>query len=170
VCGSLKGKFFHATKENTELKQEIAYLTSHLERTVVTEKLIEDDLSQVEESATKFTYKLGVGFERYKDKGEKSVPKFIPSSTYHKEEATIKSTKAHYPSKPKLSFNPKREVRKESPSRERKLSFVCFVAVLVTWMSFASIERGLRRSILSMLETHIVMSPLSFRLILTLVL
>jgi hypothetical protein len=49
VCGSLKGKFFHATKENTELKQEIAYLTSHLERTVVTEKLIEDDLSQVEE-------------------------------------------------------------------------------------------------------------------------
>jgi hypothetical protein len=48
VCGSLKGKLFHATKENTELKQEIAYLTSHLERTVVSEKLIEDDLSRVE--------------------------------------------------------------------------------------------------------------------------
>jgi hypothetical protein len=37
-------------------------------------------------------------------------------------------------------------------------------------MSFASVERGLRRDILSMLETHIVMSSLSFRLILTLVL
>jgi hypothetical protein len=35
MCGSLKGKFFHATKENTKLKQEIAYLTSRLERTVV---------------------------------------------------------------------------------------------------------------------------------------
>jgi hypothetical protein len=35
MCGSLKGKFFYATKENTKLKQEIAYLTSHHERTVV---------------------------------------------------------------------------------------------------------------------------------------
>jgi hypothetical protein len=58
---------------------------------------------------------LGVGFERCEDKGEKSAPKFIPSSTYHKEEATIKSTKAHYPSNPKPSFNPKREARKETP-------------------------------------------------------
>jgi regulator of replication initiation timing len=57
MCGSLKGKLFHATKENTELKQEVAYLTSRLERTVVSEKMIEDDLSWVEESATKSTYK-----------------------------------------------------------------------------------------------------------------
>jgi hypothetical protein len=58
----LKGKLFYATKENIELKQEVAYLTSHLERIVVSEKLIEDDLSRVEESANKSTYKLGVGF------------------------------------------------------------------------------------------------------------
>jgi hypothetical protein len=37
-------------------------------------------------------------------------------------------------------------------------------------MSFPSVERGLKRDILGMLETHIVMSSLSFRLILTLVL
>jgi hypothetical protein len=37
MCGSHKGKLFHATKENTELKQEVAYLTSRLERTVVSE-------------------------------------------------------------------------------------------------------------------------------------
>jgi hypothetical protein len=61
LCGSLKGKLFHDTKENTELKQEVAYLTSHLERMVVSEKMIEDDLSRVEESATKSTYKLDVG-------------------------------------------------------------------------------------------------------------
>jgi hypothetical protein len=100
----------HATKENTELQQEVAYLTAHLEKTILSEKMIEEDLSQVEESATKSTYRLSVGFERCEDKGEKSAPKFIPSSTYHKEEAIIKSTKAHYPSNPKPSFNPKREV------------------------------------------------------------
>jgi hypothetical protein len=61
--------FFYATKENTELKQEVAYLTSHLEKTVVSEKMIEDDLNHVEESVTKSTYKLGVGFERCEDKG-----------------------------------------------------------------------------------------------------
>jgi hypothetical protein len=84
MCGSLKGKLFHVTKENTEVQQEIAYLTSHLERTVVGEKMIEDDLNYVEESATKSTYKLGVGFERCEDKGEKSAPKFVPSSSYHR--------------------------------------------------------------------------------------
>jgi hypothetical protein len=85
--------------------------------------MIEEDLSRVEESATKSTYRLGVGFERCEDKGEKSAPKFIPSSTYHKEEATIKSTKAHYPSNPKPSFNPKREVRKETP-KPREEAFI----------------------------------------------
>jgi hypothetical protein len=115
---------FHATKENTELKQEVAYLTSHLERTVMSEKLIEDDLSQIEESATKSTYKLGVGFERCEDKGGKSAPKFIPISNYHQEEKTIKSTKTHYPSNSKPSFNPKREVRKENP-KLREEAFVC---------------------------------------------
>jgi hypothetical protein len=53
VCDSLKGKLFHATKENTELKQEVAYLTSCHERNVLSEKMIEEDLSWVEESATK---------------------------------------------------------------------------------------------------------------------
>jgi hypothetical protein len=88
------------------------------------EKMIEEDLSWVEESATKYTYRFGVGFERCEDKGEKSAPKFITSSTCHKEEATIKSTKAHYPSNPKPSFNPKREVRKETP-KPREETFVC---------------------------------------------
>jgi hypothetical protein len=83
-----------------------------------------EDLSQVEESAIKFTYRLGVGFDRHEDKGGKSAPKFIPSSTYHKEEATIKPTKAHYPSNPKLSFNPMRGVKRESP-KLREEAFIC---------------------------------------------
>jgi hypothetical protein len=115
LCGSLMGKFFHATKENTELKQEVGYLTSCLERTVVSEKMIEDDLSHVEESATKSTYKLSVVFERCEDKGEKRAPKFVPTFNYHKEMETIKSTKPHYPSSPKPSFNPKSEERNPQP-------------------------------------------------------
>jgi hypothetical protein len=115
MCGSLKGKLFRAIKENIELMQEVAYLTSRLERTILSEKMIEGDLSHVEESATKSTYKFGVGFERCEDKGGKSAPKFIPSSNYHKEEETIKSTKTHDPSNPKSSFNPKRHVKKDTP-------------------------------------------------------
>jgi hypothetical protein len=41
ACVSLKGKFFHATKENTELQQEVAYLTARLEKTILSEKMIE---------------------------------------------------------------------------------------------------------------------------------
>jgi hypothetical protein len=123
MCGSPKSKLLHATKENTELKQEVTYLTSHLQRTVVSEKIIEIDLNRVEESATKSTYKLSVGFERCEDKGEKSASKFVPSFNYHKEE-TIKSTKAQYPSNAKPSFNPKRVVRKETP-KLREEAFIC---------------------------------------------
>jgi hypothetical protein len=115
TCVSLKGKLLHATKENTELQQEVAYLTAQLEKTALSEKMSEEDLSRVEQSATKSTYRLGVGFERCEKKGEKSAPKFVPSSSYHKEDEALKPTKAHYPSNPKSSFNPKREVRKETP-------------------------------------------------------
>jgi hypothetical protein len=99
-------------------------LTSHLERTVVSEKMIEDDLSRVEESTTKYTYKLSVDFERCEDKGEKRAPKFVPTSNYHKEEETINFIKTHYPFSPKPSFNPKREVRKEIP-KPREEAFIC---------------------------------------------
>jgi hypothetical protein len=98
-------------------------LTSHLEGTVVSEKRIKDDSNHVEESATKSTYKLGVGFERCEDRGEKSAPKFVPSSNYHKEEERLKCTKTHYPSNPKPSFKPKREVRKENP-KPREEAFI----------------------------------------------
>jgi hypothetical protein len=115
ACVSLKGKPFLATNENTELQLEVAYLTAHLEKIMMSEKIIEEDLSRVKESATKSTNRLCVGFERCEKKDEKSAPKFVPSSSYHKEEKALKPTKAHYPSNPKPSFNPKREARKETP-------------------------------------------------------
>jgi hypothetical protein len=68
VCVSLKGKLLHITKENTELQQEVAFLTARIEKTALSEKMIEEDLSRVEESATKSTYRLGVGFERCEKK------------------------------------------------------------------------------------------------------
>jgi hypothetical protein len=123
-CVSLKGKHLHATKENTKLQQEAAYLTAHLKKTALSEKMIEEDLSRVEESAIKSKYRLGVGFERCEKKGEKSAPKFVPSSSYHKKVEALKPTKAHYPSNPKPSFNPKREARKET-LKPREKAFVC---------------------------------------------
>jgi hypothetical protein len=74
-------------------------------------------------SATKSTYKLRVDFDRCEDKGEKRASKFVPTSIYHKDEETIKSTKTHYTSSPKPSFNPKREVRKNPKPGEEV--FVC---------------------------------------------
>jgi hypothetical protein len=97
-------------------------LTARLEKTALS--VVDEDLSRVEESATKSTYRLGVGFERCEKKSEKSAPKFVPSSSYHKEEEALKPAKAHYPSNPKPSFNPKREARKETP-KLREEAFVC---------------------------------------------
>jgi regulator of replication initiation timing len=115
ACVSFKGKLLYTIKENTELQQEVAYLITRLEKTALSKKMIEEDLSQVEESATKSTYRLGIEFERCEKKGEKSAPKFVPSFSYHKEEEALKPTKTHYPSNPKPSFNPKRKARKEPP-------------------------------------------------------
>jgi hypothetical protein len=52
------------------------------------------------------------------------LPKFVPSSNYHKEAEILKSTKPHYPSNTKPSFNPKRVVRKETP-KPREEAFIC---------------------------------------------
>jgi hypothetical protein len=124
ACVSLRDNLLYATKDNTELKQEFTYLTTCFEKTKLSEKMIEDDLSRVEESATKSKYRLEVGFERREKKNKKSAPKFVPSSGYYKEEEALKPTKTQYTSNTKPSLNPKRE--------ERKLLFVCFMAVLVT--------------------------------------
>jgi hypothetical protein len=51
-----------------------------------------------------------------------------------------------------------------------KLLCAYFVVMLVTWTSFASTTKELRKDVLSMLETHIVTSSLISRLALTLVL
>jgi hypothetical protein len=126
ACVFLKDKLLYATKENIELQLEVAYLTALLDKTALSEKMIEKDLSRVEESATKSTYRLGVGFERCEKKCEKSAPKFIPSSSYHKEEEALKPTKTHYPSNTKPSFNPNREVRKEIPKLRVKAFIYMF--------------------------------------------
>jgi hypothetical protein len=98
-------------------------LIVRLEKTILSAKMIVDDLSQVKESASKSTYKLGIGFEICEDKGEKSAPKFIPSSNYHKEDEALKPTKTHYPSNSMPSFNPKRESPK--PRDEASVCMFC---------------------------------------------
>jgi hypothetical protein len=48
--------------------------------------------------------------------------------------------------------------------------FACFMAVLVSWLSLVFVARELTRGALIMLETHITISSLVFRLILILML
>jgi predicted nuclease with TOPRIM domain len=119
MCVSLKGKLLHSTKENTELQQEVAYLTARLEKTALSEKMIEEDLSRVEESATKSTYKLGIVFERYEKKGEKSAPKFVPSSSYHKEEEALKTNQSPLPIQSKVILQPKERSKERNSQVER---------------------------------------------------
>jgi hypothetical protein len=168
ACVSLKSKLLHATKENTKLQQEISYLTACLEKTALSEKMIEENLSRVEESATKSTYRLGVGFERCEKNGEKSASMFVPSSSCHKEHEALKPTKVHYPSNPKPSFNPKREVRKETPKPREGAFIYMFCGRAGHLEDFSFGGRELRGGMLSMLETHIVMSSLIYYLILIL--
>jgi hypothetical protein len=105
------------------LVQDVAYLTSRLERTKLSEKMIEEDLSQVDECVTHSIHKLDLGYERCEDKGEISI-KFVPSSTYNDEEETLKAKQITYPLNTKPSFNPKRGVKRESP-KPREEAFVC---------------------------------------------
>jgi hypothetical protein len=103
--------------------QDVAYLTSRLERTKLSEKIIEEDLSWVDECVTRSIHKLGLGYERCEDKGEIST-KFVLSSTYNDDEETLKVKQISYPLNPKPSFNPKRGVKRESP-KPRDEAFMC---------------------------------------------
>jgi hypothetical protein len=86
----------------------------------MSERMIED-LSRVKESATKSIYKMGVGFERCENKSEKSTPKFVSTSNYHREEESFKPIKTHYSSNLKPSFNPKNGVKKNTLNSNESL-------------------------------------------------
>jgi hypothetical protein len=169
ACVSLKGKFFHTIKENTELQQDVVYLTARLEKTILSEKMIEEDLSRVEESATKYTYRLGTGFKRCEKKVRRVLLNlFLAPATIKKRKHSNQPEPITHPIQSHPSTQREKQ-RKKPLSRERKFLFTCFVAVLVTWMSFASDGRELRGDVLSMLETHVMMSSLMFHLSLILV-
>jgi hypothetical protein len=123
LCVSLNGKLVHATNGNTMLMQDIAYLTSRLERTKLSEKMIEENLSQVDECVTHSIHKLDLGYERCEPKGEIST-KFVPSFTHKDEEDTLKAKPILYPPNPKSSFNPKKVQRQITNSSMSNLDGV----------------------------------------------
>jgi hypothetical protein len=111
---------------------------------------------------------LGVGFERCKKMMRRVLLTLFLTPTT--------TNKRKHSNQPKLTTHPiqshpltQREKWGKNPlSREIKLLCACFVAVPVTWTSFASVARELRRGALTMPETHIVMNSLIFCLALTL--
>jgi regulator of replication initiation timing len=115
ACVFIKGKLFHGIKENTKLQQEVAYLTARLEKTALSEKIIKEDLSRVEESATKSTYRLSVGFERYEKKDEKSAPKFVPSTSYHKRRGSTQTNQNPLSIQSKAILQPKERSKERNP-------------------------------------------------------
>jgi hypothetical protein len=115
ACVFIKGKLLHGIKENTKLQQEVAYLTARLEKTALSEKIIKEDLSRVEESATKSTYRLSVGFERYEKKDEKSAPKFVPSTSYHKRRGSTQTNQNPLSIQSKAILQPKERSKERNP-------------------------------------------------------
>jgi hypothetical protein len=94
---------------------------------------------------------------------------FLAPTTIKRKQLSNPPKLTTYPTQSHLS-TPRESLGKKPLSQERKLLFACFVAMLVTWMSFASVIRELRRGTLIMLETHIAMSLLISLLVLILVL
>jgi hypothetical protein len=98
-------------------------LTTRLEKTILSEKMIEQDLSRVEECATKSTYRLGVRRVLLSSFPAPSTTKKNQQSNAPK--LTTHLTQSHHSTQ-------REKQRKKLPSIERKLLFVCFVPVLVT--------------------------------------
>jgi hypothetical protein len=73
-------------------------LTARLEKTILSEKMIEEDLNRVEECATKSTYKLGIGSERCEKKMSRVLLNLFLAL------ATIKKKK--HSNQPKLITHP----------------------------------------------------------------
>jgi hypothetical protein len=60
-------------------------LTARLEKTALSEKIIEEDLSRVEQSATKSTYRLGLGLRDVRRKVRRVLLSlFLPPATIKK--------------------------------------------------------------------------------------
>jgi hypothetical protein len=114
TCVSLKGKLLHTTKENTDLQQEVVYLIAHLEKIALSKKMIEEDLSRVEKSATKSTYKLGVEFEIYEKKMRRMLLSLFLAP------ATIKKRK--HLNQPKLIIHPIQSHHSTQKEKEGKKS------------------------------------------------
>jgi hypothetical protein len=110
----------------------------------LSEKIIEEDLSRVDECVTHSIHKLGLGYERYEDKGEISI-KFMPSSTYNDEEETLKAKQIPYPPNPKPSFNLKRGVKRESPKPRKKAFIYMFCGRASHLDEFCFQRKGIER-------------------------
>jgi hypothetical protein len=117
-------------------------LTARLEKTALSEKMIEEDLSRVEESATKSTYRLGVSLRGVRIRVKRVLPSLFlaPPTTKRKQQSNPPKLTTH-PTQNHPSTQREKQGKKP-PSREMKLSFAYFVAVLVTWMSFSSAQEN----------------------------
>jgi hypothetical protein len=162
LCVSLKGRLVHATNKNTMLVQDVAYLTSWLERTKVSEKMIEEDLSRVHECVTRSIHKLDFGYERCEDKCEICTGLCL-APLIKMRKKLYRPNKFHTLQTQNHSLT-RRELKSKQPIHSCLILMVftlaCFMAVWVTWLSFTFGAREWRKGVWTMLETHLKMSSL----------
>jgi hypothetical protein len=141
ACVSLMGKLLHATKENTELQQEVAYVTARLEKTTLSEKMIEENLSGLRRVQLSPYTDWVLGLRGVRIRVKRVLPSLFlaPPTTKRKQQSNPPKLTTH-PTQSHPSTQREKQGKKP-PSRERKYLFACFVFVLVTWMSFASSGR-----------------------------
>jgi hypothetical protein len=132
VCVSLKGKLFHATKENIELQHEVAYLTVHLEKTILSEKMIEGIWAGLRwvQPNPHTDWMLVLRGVRISVRRVLRSSFLAPPTTKRREPSNPQKLTTH----PIIShpLTPREAWRKKPPSREMKPLFAYFVAVLVT--------------------------------------
>jgi hypothetical protein len=143
-------------------------LSAHLEKTILSEKMIEEDLAGLKRVQPNPHTDWVLILRGVSIRVRRVLPSLFstPPTTKWKQQSNPPKLNTH-PTQSHPSTQREKQGKKP-PSQERKLLFACFVAVLTTWMSFASEARELRRCALTMLETYIVMSSLISLLVLIL--
>jgi hypothetical protein len=132
VCLSLKGKLFYAIKENTQLKQEVTYLSAHFEKTNWVRRWLRRTWVGLRRVQSNPYTGWGLALRGVRTRvGKVLLSSFLaPPSTTMKQQSIPPKLTTHLTQS--LPSTLREKWGKKPLSREMKLLFVYFVAVLVT--------------------------------------
>jgi hypothetical protein len=107
-------------------------LTARLEKSMLSEKMIEEDMSWVRRVQPSPHTDWALGLRGVRIRVRRELPSlFLASPTTKRRQQSNPSKLTTHPTQSHPSTQREKQGKK-SPSRERKLLFACFVAMLVT--------------------------------------